>query len=114
MLSTNWHLAHTLLSPYLNLGLLLPDEVWQAADQGYRSGAVPIASAEGFVRQVIGRREYVWGRYWQWVPEHRASNELDAHRPLPPVFTGGSTRMRCVGTVLDDVAAHGWTHHIHR
>jgi deoxyribodipyrimidine photolyase-related protein len=114
MLSTNWHLAHTLLSPYLNLGLLLPDEVWQAAEAAYRAAAVPVASAEGFVRQVIGWREYVWGRYWQFMPEHRAVNELGAHRRLPPAFTGSSTRMRCVGTVLDDVGAHGWTHHINR
>ena len=128
MLSTNWHLAHTLLSPYLNLGLLLPAEVCDAAEAAHRAGRVPIASAEGFIRQVIGWREYVWGRYWQWVPDHRSANELGAHRPLPPVFadpgvatekrsemhTEMHTEMRCLATVLRDVHDHGWTHHIQR
>ena len=113
-LTSSWHLAHTLLSPYLNLGLLLPGEVCDAADTAYRSGAVPIASAEGFIRQIIGWREYVWGRYWQWMPEYRDQNELGAHRPLPPLFAGAPTSMRCVSHVLRDVEAHGWTHHIQR
>jgi len=114
MLSTNWHLAHTLLSPYLNLGLLLPDEVCDAAEAAYRGGDVPIASAEGFIRQVIGWREFVWGRYWQAMPEYRRANELGAHRPLPPVFTGAATEMRCVEQVVGEVTAHGWAHHIQR
>jgi deoxyribodipyrimidine photolyase-related protein len=114
MLSTSWHLAHTLLSPYLNLGLLLPGEVCDAAEAAFRRGDVPIASAEGFIRQVIGWREYVWGRYWQWMPDYRRANDLDAHRPLPPVFAGAPTRMRCVGQVIDDVRAHGYAHHIQR
>lgn len=114
MLTTSWHLAHTLLSPYLNLGLLLPGEVCDAAEAAFRRGDVPIASAEGFIRQIIGWREYVWGRYWQWMPDYRGANELGAHRPLPPVFTGAPTRMRCVAHVVDDVDAHGYTHHIQR
>lgn len=120
MLSTNWHLAHTLLSPYLNLGLLRPDEVCDAAERAYRAGAVPIASAEGFIRQVIGWREYVWGTYWLWMPEYRGANELGAHRPLPPVFTqrradgSAATDMACMGSVLRDVDTYGWTHHIPR
>jgi deoxyribodipyrimidine photolyase-related protein len=114
MLSTNWHLAHTLLSAPLNTGLLLPDEVCDAAEAAYRAGDVPIASAEGFVRQVIGWREYVWGRYWQWMPGYRAENALGAHRPLPPVFTGAPTEMRCVDHALRDLHDHGWTHHIQR
>jgi deoxyribodipyrimidine photolyase-related protein len=114
MLTTSWHLAHTLLSPYLNLGLLLPGEVCDAAEAAFRRGDVPIASAEGFIRQIIGWREYVWGRYWQWMPDYRGANELGAHRALPPVFTGAPTRMRCVAHVLDDVDAQGYTHHIQR
>lgn len=115
MLSTSWHLAHTLLSPALNLGLLHPSEVCDAAEAAYRSGRVPIASAEGFVRQVIGWREYVWGIYWREGAPYRQRNALSAHRPLPPVFTGGApTRMRCLSTVLRDVSEHGWTHHIQR
>ena len=114
MLSTNWHLAHTLLSPYLNLGLLAPEEVCDAVDDAYRSGGVPIASAEGLIRQLIGWREYVWGVYWLWMPEYRKENILEAHRPLPPVFTSGETDMACVSHVLNDVDRNGWTHHIQR
>lgn len=114
MLSSSWAMAHTLLSPYLNLGLLLPSEVCDAVEAAYRRGEVPIASAEGFIRQVIGWREYVWGRYWQWMPEYREANELGATRPLPPVFTGAPTEMNCVRHVLDTVREHGWAHHIQR
>ncbi len=114
MLSSSWHLAHTLLSAPLNIGLLLPDEVCDAAEAAYRAGTVPIASAEGFVRQIIGWREYVWGRYWQWMPEYRSENALDARRALPPVFTGAPTEMRCVTHALGDLHDQGWTHHIQR
>lgn len=115
MTTASWHLAHSLLSPYLNLGLLLPGEVCDAVEDAYRSGRVPIASAEGFIRQVIGWREYVWGLYWWWGPEYAARNELGAHRPLPPVYTGeASTRMRCVEHTLESLHERGWVHHIQR
>lgn len=114
MLTSSWQMAHTLLSPYLNLGLLLPGEVCDAVDAAYRSGDVPIASAEGFIRQVIGWREYVWGRYWQWMPSYREANELGAIRDLPPAFTVAPTRMRCVEHVVGSVHEHGWAHHIQR
>jgi deoxyribodipyrimidine photolyase-related protein len=114
MLSSSWQMAHTLLSPYLNLGLLLPGEVCDEVEAAHRRGLIPIASAEGFVRQVIGWREYVWGRYWQWMPEYRAANELGATRSLPPLFTGGATEMNCVRHVMSTVREHGWAHHIQR
>lgn len=114
MLSSSWQMAHTLLSPYLNLGLLMPGEVCDRVDAAHRAGHVPLASAEGFVRQVIGWREYVWGRYWQWMPGYRAANELGATHSLPPVFTGGPTEMNCVRHVMTTVREHGWAHHIQR
>ena len=114
MSARSWHLGHTLLSPALNLGLLHPGEVCDAVEAGYRRGDIPIASAEGFIRQIIGWREYVWGVYWTWMPEYRDANELGAHRPLPPVFRGAPTRMRCVERTLADVETYGWTHHIQR
>jgi deoxyribodipyrimidine photolyase-related protein len=114
MLSRNWHLAHGLLAQYLNIGLLHPREVCDAADAAYRAGLVPIASAEGFIRQVIGWREYVWGVFWLWGDEYALRNELDAHRPLPPVFTGAPTRMRCVDITLQTLHDHAWVHHIQR
>lgn len=111
----NWHLAHTMLSPALNLGLLLPGEVCDAAEEAYRAGDVPIASAEGFVRQIIGWREYVWNLYWRWMPEYEERNALRAHAPLPPAFTDPTaTEMRCVSHTAEGVHDRGWVHHIQR
>ncbi|MFO7590117.1 MAG: cryptochrome/photolyase family protein [Acidimicrobiia bacterium] len=115
MLSDNWHLAHSMLSPYLNNGLLLPGEVCDAVERAYRDGRVPIASAEGFIRQVIGWREYVWGLYWLWMPDYRDENALAAQRDLPPAFTiPGATNMRCVASCVQDLEQRGWLHHIQR
>ncbi len=114
MTSGSWSLAHSALSPYLNLGLLLPDEVCDRVEERFRAGDVPINSAEGFIRQVIGWREYVWGLYWLW-PDHVEANELDHRRELPPMFTGESTtEMRCVADVLDGLRQRAWVHHIPR
>ncbi len=115
MLRGDWHLAHSLLSPYLNLGLLHPREVVDAAEAAHRGGRVPIASAEGFVRQVIGWREYVWGVFWLWMPEYRRENQLGATRSLPPAFTDpAATEMACVAHTVRGVQSRGWVHHIER
>jgi len=115
MLSDNWHLAHSVLSPYLNLGLLLPHEVCDRVQAEFLAGRVPINSAEGFIRQVIGWREYVWNLYWRWMPEYATLNSLGADLDLPPVFTGSAqTSMNCVGSILRDLQARGWVHHIPR
>jgi len=115
MTANSWHVAHSLLSPYLNIGLLLPGEVCDAVQRAFDDGRVPIASAEGFIRQVIGWREYVWGLYWAWMPEYAHVNELGASEPLPPVFTGhAETRMNCVSHVLAAVDSHAYAHHIQR
>jgi deoxyribodipyrimidine photolyase-related protein len=114
MLTGEWSMGHTLLSPYLNLGLLYPDEVCDAAEAAYRDGTVPIASAEGFIRQIIGWREYVWGTYWLWMPDYLRMNELDADRPLPPLYRSGPTDMQCVSESLRAVHDHGYAHHIQR
>lgn len=115
MLADNWHLAHSVLSPYLNLGLLLPGEVCDRVEQEFRAGRVPINSAEGFIRQIIGWREYVWNLYWRWMPDYAALNDLDATLDLPPLFTGKApTAMNCVAGILGDVQARGWVHHIPR
>lgn len=110
----NWHLAHSLLSPYLNLGLLMPDEVYTAAQEAYRRGRVPLQSAEGFIRQIIGWREYVWGLYWLW-PDHVQANVLDHQRSLPPVLTGeASTDMACVSDAVTGLRERAFVHHIQR
>ena len=115
MTTRSWHLAHSLLSPYLNIGLLLPGEVCDAAERAYRSGRVPIASAEGFIRQIIGWREYVWGIYWREMPDYRHRNHLGAHRPIPVALTRpGATRMNCVDNCRRTLDEHGYNHHIQR
>ncbi len=115
MLAGEWKLAHSVLSSSLNLGLLHPLEVVEAAERAYRAGRVPIASAEGFIRQVIGWREYVWGLFWAWMPEYGEMNELAADRPVPPAFTGeASTEMQCVASTVEHVHDHGYAHHIER
>ena len=114
MTTDSWHLAHSLLSPYLNIGLLTPREVCDAVQTAFEAGRVPIASAEGFIRQVIGWREYVWGLYWAGMPGYADLNALGADRDLPPLFSNGETDMRCMRTVLAEVRDHGWAHHIQR
>jgi deoxyribodipyrimidine photolyase-related protein len=115
MLAAEWKLAHSVLSSSMNLGLLHPSEVVEAVEAAHRRGAAPLSSVEGFIRQVIGWREYVWGVYWLWMPEYRTSNVLGATRPVPPAFTGeAATEMACVAGVIGHVNDHGYAHHIER
>ena len=115
MLAGEWKLAHSVLSSSMNLGLLHPAEVVEAAEDAWRERDLPINSVEGFVRQIIGWREYVWGVYWLWMPDYRSRNELGATRPVPPAFTGdASTEMACVANVIGHLDDHGYTHHIER
>lgn len=114
MTTGSWHLAHSVLSPYLNLGLLLPGEVCEEAEKRYREGTAPINSVEGFIRQIIGWREYVWGLYWLW-PDHAESNVLNHRRHLPPMFTGeAETDMACLSQTFNDLNERAWVHHIPR
>ena len=106
-------MAHSLLSVPLNLGLLHPLEVVAAAEARYRSGAAPIAAVEGFCRQVIGWREYVWGLYWLHAFEETAASGS----PLPEWFTSldaDATDAACLKDALAGVRDHGWVHHIPR
>jgi deoxyribodipyrimidine photolyase-related protein len=115
MLAAEWKLAHSTLSSSMNLGLLHPSEVVEAAEDAFWRGDVPIASAEGFIRQVLGWREYVWGVYWLWMPGYREENRLDAGRPVPPAFTGeAGTDMACLAGAIGHVHDHGYAHHIER
>ncbi len=110
-----WALHHSLLSPYLNVGLLHAREVIAAALSAYRDGLAPIESVEAFVRQVIGWREYINGMYWFLGPDYRNLNRLNATRPLLPLFTDSrKTEMNCVRSVVSDVEKRAWVHHIPR
>ena len=115
MAADNWALHHSLLSPYLNNGLLHAQEVIDAAVAAYKTGAIPIASAEGFIRQIIGWREYVNGMYWYLGPDYRENNQLGASRPLLPLFSDSTkTQMNCVKTIVSDIENRAWVHHIPR
>jgi deoxyribodipyrimidine photolyase-related protein len=115
MPSDNWALHHSLLSPYINNGLLHPAEVVKAALAKFATGAIPIASCEGFIRQVIGWREYVNGMYWFLGDGYRENNQLGASRPLLPLFSDpNKTSMNCVKSIVTDVKERAWVHHIPR
>ena len=118
MLAGDPWMAHSVLSPALNLGLLHPLEVVRAAEDAYRSGSVPLAGAEGFVRQVLGWREYVWSLYWHVGPAYRRRNALAARRRVPDWFwsldADGTVEARCLSTVLGGLRERGWVHHIPR
>lgn len=110
-----WALHHSLLSPYLNIGLLHASEVVSAALEAYRRTGAPIESVEAFVRQIIGWREYINGMYWFLGEDYRNLNGLEAERPLLPLFTDSTqTKMACVSAVVSDVEKRAWVHHIPR
>ena len=115
MTTENWALHHSLLSPYINNGLLHPSEVIAEALKRYKKGDIPIASCEGFIRQIIGWREYINGMYWFLGEEYKENNHLSANRKLLPLFTNSaSTKMNCVKNVINDIENRAWTHHIPR
>jgi deoxyribodipyrimidine photolyase-related protein len=107
-------LEHSLLSPALNLKLLDPREVVAAAEAAYRAGRVPLASAEGFIRQVLGWREYIRGVYWLKMPAYAAGNSWQHTRPLPEWFWTGDVELNCLRQTLGDTLANGYAHHIQR
>jgi deoxyribodipyrimidine photolyase-related protein len=107
-------LFHSLLSPALNLGLLSPREVCQAAEAAWRSGAAPLNAVEGFVRQILGWREYVRGVYWALMPAYAEANALNATRALPAFYWTGDTAMRCLREAIGGTARYAYAHHIQR
>jgi deoxyribodipyrimidine photolyase-related protein len=107
-------LWHSQLSAALNLKLLNPREVVAAAEVAYRSGHAPLAAVEGFIRQILGWREYVRGIYWTQMPGYLDRNALDAQAPLPAWFWTGETDMACLREAITQTLAHGYAHHIQR
>ena len=107
-------LYHSQLAAALNLKLLNPREVVQATEAAWRSGQVPLASAEGFIRQILGWREYVRGIYWTQMPGYLALNRLDAQAPLPAAYWTGETDLACLKDALSQTLRHGYAHHIQR
>ena len=107
-------LYHATLSPYLNAGLLTAREVVDRALAEYAAGRVPINAAEGFLRQILGWREFVRGVYWHRMPEYKDSNALGATRPLPTFYWTADTEMNCLHHAIEDSQRQAYAHHINR
>lgn len=107
-------LYHAVISPYLNIGLLTPREICDRAQEAWSRGDAPLNAVEGFIRQILGWREYVRGLYWLKMPDYAASNFLDARRPLPSFYWTGRTDMNCMAHAIGDTRAHAYAHHIQR
>ena len=107
-------LFHALISTSLNCGLLDPLTICRAAEAAWREGLAPLNAVEGFIRQILGWREYVRGIYWLRMPEYGTLNALAATRKLPQFYWSGETRMNCMAHVVDDTRAHAYAHHIQR
>jgi deoxyribodipyrimidine photolyase-related protein len=107
-------LFHSLVSAYLNAGLLEPREVCEAALAELKKGTAPLNAVEGFIRQIIGWREFVRGIYWTRMPEYRETNSLAAKRPIPALYWTGETEMRCMSECIRATRMHAYAHHIQR
>jgi deoxyribodipyrimidine photolyase-related protein len=107
-------LFHGLISAAMNCGLLLAEDVVRRAEAEYRAGRAPLNAVEGFIRQILGWREYVRGLYWLKMPEYKARNALDAQNRLPWFYWSGETDMACVADVVEVTRKHAYAHHIQR
>jgi deoxyribodipyrimidine photolyase-related protein len=107
-------LFHSVLSPYLNIGLLLPREVCEAALAAYEAGSAPVAAVEGFIRQILGWREYIRGIYWLKMPGYARGNFFGAGRPLPAFYWTGKTDLKCLRETIEATRKNAYAHHIQR
>ena len=110
------HLFHSLLSPALNLGLITPSEVCERALQTYaeRSSEIPLSSIEGFIRQILGWREFMRHAYREYWREWQTDNGLNAHEDLPDLYWTGETKMACMSRIVTTLQRTGHAHHIER
>ena len=114
MVAGEARLYHSRLSALINLGLLHPLELCERAELAYRAGHVRLSSAEGFIRQLIGWREFIWQTYRRLMPAYRERNALEATLPVPVFYRDGRTDMYCAREALRFVLDLGWAHHILR
>ncbi len=114
MLAGQKFLYHAVVSPYLNVGLLGPLAMCRAVEDEWRAGRVPLNSAEGFIRQIIGWREYVRAIYWWKMPDYAQVNALEAHRPLPSFYWTAKTDMACLRACVTQTREEAYAHHIQR
>ncbi len=114
MIENDPWMFHSHLSMYLNCGLLLPLECIQAAEEAYKQGSASLSSVEGFIRQILGWREFVRGIYWLKMPDYADVNFLYAKRKLPDFYWTGNTRMNCVKECITDTKKFAYANHIQR
>ena len=114
MLEGERFLYHSVLSIYLNVGLLSPLEICRAVEAAWREGKVPLNAAEGYIRQIIGWREYVRGVYWLKMPDYAEQNFFSASRPVPEFYWTGETDMACLRAAITQTRTDAYAHHIQR
>ncbi len=114
MATADAFLWHGLISSSINIGLLDPLEVCRRAETEWRSGRAPLNAVEGFIRQILGWREYMRGIYWLKGPDYKKINALSADRALPWFYWSGETDMACVADVVAETRDHAYAHHIQR
>jgi deoxyribodipyrimidine photolyase-related protein len=114
MLEGEAFLYHAVLSVYINVGLLDPLDVCRRVEAAYRAGGVPLNAAEGFIRQIIGWREYVRGIYWLKMPEYVEQNYFAHTRPVPDFYWTGETDMACLRSAISQTKREAYAHHIQR
>ena len=117
IMGEDWAMSHSMLSVPLNLGVLHPLDAVEAAERAHHEADAPLAAVEGFIRQILGWREYMWHLYWHFGPEYLRNNELDAHTPLPDWWAdldADSITAECLRHAMMGVRERGWTHHIQR
>lgn len=114
MLRDNRYLYHSVLSPYINIGLLSPKEVCDAAALAFKDGHAPINAVEGFIRQILGWREFMRGIYFLQGRDYVNSNALGHDRPLPNVYWGGDSKMMCMTKAVEQTHDTAYAHHIQR
>jgi deoxyribodipyrimidine photolyase-related protein len=117
IMGQDWAMSHSLLSVPLNLGVLHPLDAVHAAEHAYRQRKAPLAAVEGFIRQILGWREYMWHLYWHFGRDYLRSNELQARTKLPQWWTeldADAVTAECLRHALTGIRDRGWTHHIQR
>lgn len=105
---------HSVISPYINIGLLGAGAVCEQVLESYKNGMAPLPAVEGFIRQILGWREYVRGIYWLHMPEYAQTNFLKANLPLPQWYWTGETHMQCMRETIESTRRNAYAHHIQR
>ena len=108
------YLYHSLISSYLNAGLLLPLEICKKVEAAYQQDKAPLNAVEGFIRQILGWREYIRGIYWHHMPHYGLRNTLEAKTPLPDFYWSAETHMFCIAESVRHTRDHAYSHHIQR